>query len=279
VKWALTIDVAKCNGCNNCVLATKDEYVGNDFPGYCAPQPDLGHRWVDVLKKERGQAPMVDAAYLPVMCQHCENAACLTETTRDAVYRRPDGIVMFDPVKSKGRKDIVDTCPYGAIWWNEELQLPQKWFFDAHLLDQGYAAPRCVEACPTDAIELFKASDSEWTALIQKDGLEALAPEKLSRPRVLYKSLGAYTKCFIGGSVACANDGIVDCLEGAIARLVKAGSVIAEQTTDVFGEFKFDGLEPESGAYEIHIVHGQDQRTIHAQLGESIFVGEIEFGS
>ena len=44
-KWNLVIDVAKCTNCNNCFLADKDEYVGNDFPGYAAPQPRHGHRW------------------------------------------------------------------------------------------------------------------------------------------------------------------------------------------------------------------------------------------
>ena len=37
-QWNLIIDVARCENCNNCVLANKDEYVGNDFPGYSAPQ-------------------------------------------------------------------------------------------------------------------------------------------------------------------------------------------------------------------------------------------------
>ena len=32
--------------------------------------------------------------------------------------------MLIDPVKAKGRKDLVDTCPYGHIWWNEEYQVP-----------------------------------------------------------------------------------------------------------------------------------------------------------
>mgnify|MGYP006171339505 CR=1 FL=1 len=52
----------------------------------------------------------------------------------ERVAQTADGIVIIDPVKSKGRKDLVESCPHGQIWWNEELQLPQKWIFDAHLL-------------------------------------------------------------------------------------------------------------------------------------------------
>ena len=38
-KWNLIVDVEKCENCYNCFIATKDEHVGNDFPGYAAPQP------------------------------------------------------------------------------------------------------------------------------------------------------------------------------------------------------------------------------------------------
>ena len=45
-KWNLIVDVGRCENCNNCVIADRDEHVGNDFPGYAAPaarrrrQPD-----------------------------------------------------------------------------------------------------------------------------------------------------------------------------------------------------------------------------------------------
>ena len=38
-KWNLIVDVAKCTNCNCCTLATQDEHVGNEFPGYSAPMP------------------------------------------------------------------------------------------------------------------------------------------------------------------------------------------------------------------------------------------------
>src|SRR4249919_401295 len=78
-KWNMIIDVAECTNCNNCTLATMDEYVGNDWPGYAAPMPKHGHRWIDILQKERGQAPMIDIAYVPVMCNHCDNAPCVAK--------------------------------------------------------------------------------------------------------------------------------------------------------------------------------------------------------
>ena len=53
--------------------------IGNEFPGYAAPMPKHGHHWIDILQKERGQAPMIDIAYVPVMCNHCDNAPCVAK--------------------------------------------------------------------------------------------------------------------------------------------------------------------------------------------------------
>ena len=63
----------------SCTLAIMDEYVGNDWPGYSAPMPRHGHRWINILQKERGQTPMVDVAYVPTMCNHCDNAPCVAK--------------------------------------------------------------------------------------------------------------------------------------------------------------------------------------------------------
>ena len=65
-KWNLIVDVAECTNCNLCTLAAMDEYVGNDFPGYSAPMPKHGHKWINILQKERGQLPTIDIAYVPL---------------------------------------------------------------------------------------------------------------------------------------------------------------------------------------------------------------------
>src|SRR3989304_3723828 len=159
-KWNLIIDVAKCHDCNMCPLVVHDEYADNEFPGYAAPMPKLGHRWIDIQRKERGSYPMIDVAYLPTMCNHCDDGPC-QKIGGKAVKKRADGIVIFDPELAKGRKDLVAACPYGAVSWNDERQLPQTWPFDAHLLDQGWVQTRGSQACPTGAMRTLKADDAE----------------------------------------------------------------------------------------------------------------------
>lgn len=279
-KWNLVIDVALCENCNNCALATKDEHIGNDFPGYAAPQPSQGHHWIRIERRLRGSDPMVDAAYLPTMCNHCDEAPCIAAAQDGAIYQRKDGIVIIDPQKARGRKELVDACPYGAIWWNDELQLAQKWIFDAHLIDQGWKMPRCVQACPTGAMRSLNIDDEAMQARVRRDGLETLRPELGAKPRVYYRNLYRYSKCFIGGSVIATRDGVVDCLADARVGLLSGKQQIAETKTDNFGDFKFDGLEPSSGTYHIEVSHPEfGPARLEAILhDQSSYLGEIRLG-
>ena len=274
-KWNMIIDVAECTNCNNCTLATMDEYVDNTWPGYSAPMPRHGHMWIDILQKERGQTPKIDVAYVPTMCNHCDDAPCVAR--RDgAVQKRADGIVLIDPVKSKGRKDLVEACPYGHIWWNEELQLPQHWPFDAHLIDQGWQQTRGHQSCPTGAMRAVKLDDAEMARIVRDEGLETLRPEFGTASRVYYRNLWRYTKCFIGGTLSAEQNGVVDCVEGARVRLLKAGAMIGETTSDNYGDFKFDRLPENSGAYHVEIeARGFPRKSVEAQLGASVNLGEI----
>ncbi len=275
-KWNMIIDVAECTNCNNCTLATMDEYVGNSWPGYAAPMPKHGHRWIDILQKERGQAPIIDIAYVPTMCNHCDDAPCLKAARDGAITKRADGIVLIDPVKAKGQKHLVEACPFGHIWWNEEEQLPQAWTFDAHLLDQGWQQTRGQQSCPTGAMRAVKLEDAEMERLARAEELEVMRPDLGTKPRVYYRNLWRYTTCFIGGTISAETAGIVDCVEGARVRLKKDGAVVAEAASDNFGDFKFDRLPEGSGRYEVEItVGGRAPRIVAAELGESLNLGEI----
>ena len=274
-KWNMIIDVAECTNCNLCTLATMDEYVDNEFPGYSAPMPRHGHKWIDILQKERGQATMIDVAYVPTMCNHCDNAPCVAKGG-GAVRKREDGIVLIDPVKAKGRKDLVGSCPYGQIWWNEELQIPQAWTFDAHLLDQGWKQTRGQQSCPTGAMRAICVRDDEMARLARDEQLEVMRPEAGTKPRVYYKNLWRYSTCFIGGTVATEANGAVDCVEGATVRLLKDGVTITQTVTDHYGDFKLDRLEENSGDYTIEIsAGGRPAKALTASLGASINIGEI----
>jgi len=275
-KWNMIIDVAECTNCNNCTLAAMDEYVGNAWPGYAAPMPKHGHRWIDILQKERGQAPMIDIAYVPTMCNHCDDAPCMKAARDGAIAKREDGIVLIDPVKAKGQKQLVDACPYGHIWWNEAENVAQAWPFDAHLLDQGWQQTRGQQSCPTGAMRALKVEDEEMARIARDEGLEVMRPELGAKPRVYYRNLWRYASCFIGGSISTEAAGVVDCVEGARVRLLKDGAPVAETASDAYGDFKFDRLAENSGSYSVEIeAAGRPKKTVAAMLGESLYLGEI----
>ena len=275
-KWNMIIDVMKCEDCNNCFLSCKDEYVDNDFPGYSTAQPRHGHRWIDIMRKERGQHPLIDVAYLPVPCMHCDNAPCIKAAKDDVVYKRSDGIVIIDPEKALGRKEIVEACPYDAVWWNDEKNIPQKCSFCAHLLDDDWKEPRCVQACPTRAMQVIRVEDEEMNRIIESDNLEILHPEYKTHPRVYYRNLYRFNRCFIGGSVAFEKEGIMDCVKGAEVSLIKNSMETHKILTDNFGDFKFDNLEEHSGEYHIQIyLEGYEKKHLEIDLANSINIGVI----
>ena len=278
-KWNLIIDVEKCEDCNNCFLACKDEHIGNDWPEYTVAQPLHGQRWINIMRKERGQYPQIDVAYRPTPCMHCDNAPCIKAARDKAIYKRDDGIVIIDPQKAEGQKQVVDSCPYHAIWWNAEKNVPQKCTLCAHLLDDGWTQTRCTQVCPTGALQLVLAEDSAMQDRVAAENMEALDPRLNTRPRVWYRNLYRYTRCFIAGSVTIESNGACDCAAGARVRLLKNAVVIAETTSDSFGDLKFDNLEENSGVYTLEIDYKDfEKKTIEVELKESVSVGDIILG-
>lgn len=278
-KFVMIIDVARCNNCNACALSAKDEYVGNDFPGYAAAQPKLGHSWFSVDQVFRGSGTMVDYTHIPTTCNHCDNAPCIAAAGDDSVYKRDDGIVIMDPIKTKGRREIVDSCPYGMISWNEEKQIPQTWIFDAHLIDNGQEAPRCVSSCPAGCFEVRKVSDEEFKRIESSPEYRTRHDKyKRTRPRIFYKNLETAVMAFIGGNVTTVKGSRKTNVEGATVVLSKDGREIKSARTDIFGNFKFDFLPKNSGEYALRVLNDRNE-LLHARhvdiQGESIVVDEM----
>ena len=275
-KWNLVIDVAKCFNCNACTLACHDEYYGNEFPGYAAEMPRHGHRWIEIIQKERGQFPMVEVAYLPVTCNHCDNAPCIRAAKNGAITKRADGIVIIDPEKAKGQEHLVRSCPYGNIHWNEEKKLPQAWPFDAHLLDQGWTRTRGSQVCATGAMRTLNVDDDEMRAIAEKEGLQVLHSEYGTKPRIYYKNLDRFFKAFVGGTLAGEIDGVTECIAEARVTLRQGAQARGETTSDAYGDFRFQGIEENSGAYRIEISdHRFKAKAVEFDLKESVFLGTV----
>ncbi len=239
------VDTTRCNGCYNCQIACKDEHCGNDWSPYAKPQPDTGQFWLKMNEFVRGNIPHVTMNYVPVMCQHCDDAPCMAYCLEGGIYRRDDGLVIIDPKKCTGCMNCVDACPYGAIFYNKDLNLAQKCTGCAHLIDRGWDRPRCADSCPHDAI-MF-AEESELGELFSTS--EVLYPEYGVKPRVRY--IGLPTDRFVAGTVYDPNANEV--VIGATCTLTGEGDTFT-QDTNHWGDFWFKGLKP--GIYSLKIEAG-----------------------
>ena len=272
-RYAITVDATRCTGCYSCFLACKDEFVGNDYAPLSASQPDEAPAWMRIEEKTHGSASKVKVDYTVVLCQHCQEAPCMKAS--DAVYRRPDGIVIVDPVKAKGKKELVDSCPYGVIFWNEELGLALKCTMCAQMIDAGEKTTRCVETCPNQALafgDLDDPNSAVSKAMQDKPGYESLRPELGAKPLVQYYGL---PKPFIAGEVLLAGkEG--ECAKGVKVTLQpKTGGPAITTETDFLGDFEFKGLAV-GGEYTLRAeCAGYAARELAVRTDDSVNVGEV----
>jgi molybdopterin-containing oxidoreductase family iron-sulfur binding subunit len=158
-RMSMLIDLTRCIGCDACTVACKQE---NGTP--------LDTFFARVLNVEVGEYPNVKRVYIPVLCNHCEDAPCLKACPNKAIVRRNDGIVLVDQDRCRGTGACVSSCPYGNIilseadgWYlkNEPYEeqyvkprlrqgVARKCTYCAHRIDEGLN-PACVVACPTKA--------------------------------------------------------------------------------------------------------------------------------
>jgi len=216
-RWHMVFDVDKCIGCFSCVLACKDEHVGNEWLPYTDRQQKRDQKWIELGYRERGWVPRVDLAYRPFMCGHCDDAPC-AKRAPGCVIRREDGIVLLDPRKARGNRELVDACPYGAISWNEEVGAAQKCTFCAHLIDDGWKEPRCVQVCALRALQAVYMEDAEFEKLMEEKHYTTVIPKTVG-PRIWYKNLHRFTENMIVGEIAYfEGDGTEACAAGVEVR-------------------------------------------------------------
>ena len=198
-RWGMVIDLDRCVGCNACTVACKIE---NGTP------PD--HYWARVYTEESGTYPEVKTTYVPVLCNHCEDAPCVTVCPTGASHQRDDGIVLVDQDKCIGCRFCMMACPYAARFFLRKGVLEAgyhgertafedaKWSaftegtvtkctFCAHRVDDGLE-PACVVTCPTEARIFGDLEDPESkpsTLIRERNGKQPLE-ELGTNPSVYY---------------------------------------------------------------------------------------------
>jgi nitrate reductase beta subunit len=85
--------------------------------------------------------------YLPRLCEHCLNPACVASCPSGSIYKREeDGIVLIDQDKCRGWRMCVSGCPYKKIYYNWKSGKAEKCTFCYPRIESGQPTV-CSETC------------------------------------------------------------------------------------------------------------------------------------
>lgn len=176
MRLGMLIDLRTCIGCHACSVSCKSEY---DVP--------LGVFRDTVKYVEEGHYPKVKRHFIPVLCNHCEDAPCLKACPTSAIQRLENGEVVINKGDCNVNRFCMSACPYGAIYEDPEEQVAQKCTFCEHRTSQGLQ-PACVDACPTKC-RIFGDLDDPTSAIATKiaaNHTRVWKAEAGTRPKVFY---------------------------------------------------------------------------------------------
>ncbi len=96
----------------------------------------------DLFKLER-----LVMSYLPRICNHCLNPACLASCPSGAIYKRgEDGVVLINQEKCRAWRMCVTACPYKKSYYNWSSGKSEKCILCYPRLEAG-ETPACMHSC------------------------------------------------------------------------------------------------------------------------------------
>jgi nitrate reductase beta subunit len=85
--------------------------------------------------------------YLPRICNHCLNPACVASCPSGAIYKRgEDGVVLINQEACRGWRMCVTACPYKKTYYNWSTGKSEKCILCYPRIEAGHA-PACMHSC------------------------------------------------------------------------------------------------------------------------------------
>ena len=180
-RFGWFVDTRRCFGCHGCEVSCKSE---NDVP--------LGNFIRQTFYQDVGKYPKVARMFLPMSCQHCEDAPCIKACPCGALHKQSGGTVAVDYNICCGHGTCVEVCPYGAIYLDPVAKQAVKCHNCYHRTEAGLE-PACVSTCPSEALHFGDLNDPESKINKTMDEAEAvtgkpkqLRTEKGTSPRMWF---------------------------------------------------------------------------------------------
>ena len=146
---AILIDITRCNGCEACVLACKQE------KGLGPDRLRHGQQTVDGLSSTRFSTILRRPGdrFVRQQCRHCLDPACVSACLVGAMRKTPEGPVVYDSDLCIGCRYCLMACPFGIprYEWDAAAPFVRKCDLCHPRLMQG-KGPACVDACPREAL-------------------------------------------------------------------------------------------------------------------------------
>ena len=122
-----------------------DDDLGGS-PDYARQDPNLA-KLSPAEQEAMFQLERMAFFYLPRICNHCLNPACVASCPSGAIYKRgEDGVVLINQEVCRAWRMCVTACPYKKSYYNWHTGKSEKCILCYPRLESGYA-PACMHSC------------------------------------------------------------------------------------------------------------------------------------
>ncbi len=125
IRWGMAIDLDRCTGCGACVAACQAEnnIALTEQQGFSEGR---NLHWLRIERYWEGEFPHVRARFLPMLCQHCDDAPCEPVCPVYASYHTAEGLNGQVYNRCVGTRYCANNCPYAVRVFNfSEPNWPQ----------------------------------------------------------------------------------------------------------------------------------------------------------